>query len=109
MLAARFGPIEVGDRDQEVTFRQDAPGAIEGRVADREGRPVFGAELLARWPGWNDDLAIAATAPDGRFLLPAVPAGPIELHVTLGDAPSTTVRLDVPPGGTVWQDVALPR
>ncbi|MBI4543586.1 MAG: TonB-dependent receptor, partial [Gemmatimonadetes bacterium] len=85
-------------------------GAFRGRVADEEGRPIAGAQVVAR----NEATGLERSAladEDGRFLLPLIPpGGPYTLRATsvgyrgiaqsgynvgVGDVVSVTLELPV--------------
>jgi TonB-linked SusC/RagA family outer membrane protein len=81
-----------------------ATGRVAGRVTDAaSGAPVDGAQVRV-----NGTALATLTNADGRYLLPAVPAGTVALTVRrIGYAEATRAGVAVTAGGTATADVAL--
>lgn len=58
------------------TVRADTPGALAGRIIDATGNPVEGADVLIIGTTLR-----GRTGKDGRFLVPGIPPGGIEILV----------------------------
>lgn len=76
-------------------------GVIRGVVRDASGNALRGAEVSAR------GAPIATTGADGRFVLPAVPAGVVEVTVRRLGYRSRRADVRVPAGQAVVLDVHL--
>jgi len=55
--------------------------SVRGRVVDRSGRPVGGAQVHTRLPSWrnSDYERVVTTAPDGSFQFCGIDAGALEV------------------------------
>ena len=87
-----------------VQLQAQGPGRIVGRVVDAEqGHPIAGAQVEVIGTALT-----TATALDGRYAVPDVPAGPTSVRVRMiGFAPKLVTGVNVPSGGTAVQDIAL--
>ena len=79
-------------------------GRIVGRVLDgAHGTPIAGAQVSVAGTTLS-----TTTAMDGRYTLPAAPAGPVEIRVRrIGYGPKAVSGVAVPAGAAVEQDVTL--
>lgn len=86
---------------------QAPTGAIHGVIRDPSGSLVSGARIRAR----HQEIAVlreTLSDAEGRFLLPALPAGPYKLYVEKeGFARLETPAFPVPAGQTVEQRLTL--
>ena len=72
-VAPDLGPIE---------FRLGPGKVLEGRVLDRDGRPIEDAEIyINRWRGYRGLSVFLATDSGGHFRWDEAPAGAVELTV----------------------------
>ncbi len=105
------GPATAPPRNLTLVLAPARPA--RGRVQDREGRPIAGAEILLRpalrrgqegfsasaAAGGNDAIR-AESDPQGTFLVPECPAVEVELLVRKkGFAPMVLPALRIPPAG----------
>lgn len=76
-------------------------GHLSGRVVDKAGKPVEGADI--EYSPLFDAGAIAGvghvTGPDGRFDIGQVPAGRWRVEVWANGGPIASAEVNVPPGG----------
>ncbi|MFM1746777.1 MAG: hypothetical protein RLZZ188_443 [Verrucomicrobiota bacterium] len=80
-----------------------ATGTIAGRVLNvGTGQYLTNARVTVKGTA-----AAAFTDKDGSFRLAGVPSGPATLEVFFTELDLASVRVVVPPGGTVQQDVSL--
>lgn len=97
--ARTFQWIQIGDADQEAKLTLAAGAPVSGRVVDERGDGIAGARV--RFSGASDwsqqasdrhDAAVSGT--DGRFELPAMPAGTFRFVATHEDhAPGTSALI----------------
>jgi protocatechuate 3,4-dioxygenase beta subunit len=85
--------------------------SVSGRVVDHEGNPVEDAKIIAQQSGAmmqveNPRHDGVSSGKDGRFELPAVPSGNVQLVAVHDDhAPSTSERFDV--GDSAVKEIKL--
>ncbi len=90
-----LGPLVAGDlgaQQADSTSDLAASVVIAGIVTDQNGRPLIGAEVLA-----GDGLFTISTG-DGRFLLPGVPAGEVNVLVRRVGYRPASLSMEVLPG-----------
>ena len=78
-------------------------GAIEGRILNgRSGEYLENARLIL-----GDGTVETFTGADGRYRLPRVPAGKVELRVSFTGLPAGAATAEVRPGETTVVDISL--
>ncbi|OJY45762.1 efflux RND transporter permease subunit [Pseudonocardia sp. 73-21] len=94
-----MGPIR-------VDIAVEGPASVTGRVRTADGT---GVPAMLTLIGRDGGMAAAVRASsDGDFRFSRVAAGDHHLVVMTPEGRSTTYRVDVPPAGTLRQDVTLP-
>lgn len=76
-----FGQVIPAWSASSVEVRLEASHGVTGRIVDREGAPIAGAEVYAAAPGGGD---AARSGVDGRFTLRGLRAGAVVLSATYG-------------------------
>lgn len=89
LIATRsgFGPalqgIRVGAEPLRVTLALQPPRALAGRVIDRAGEPIAGAQILIKhWRGMDMLAQKLVSDPDGRFLWPDAPGDELGAQIS---------------------------
>jgi len=102
-------PVAVteGNDTPGIDFTLDPAGEISGRVTDRDGNPIEGATIEARYPagcGWGC-YGAATSAADGSYVVSGVPAGS---HTVFASHVAFVTGYYNSAGGTTDPDLAEP-
>jgi hypothetical protein len=105
----RLGPLAVHGSDAlPLTLRAPPAVRVEGRVCDRDGNPLWGAEVMPVIAGLRGVWFGVDTLVDGTFALVLAWTGPARLACRCANGVVAEVPVDLPRGGTTWVEIRLP-
>lgn len=112
MAGITLGPKKPAEAAPAATAPSAAP-SVRGRVTDADGRPVAGADVFAACTyaegmEYGQNVLIAKTNADGRYVIPHLPTHPTsrshDLFISLPSGPSVHLVARVPGYGLAAAD-----